>query len=62
MKLRNKNYLRRKKAVQRMATFTDLKSFLKAGFELSQSLVVKKDILNTLFSLENRPMQVQLVG
>jgi hypothetical protein len=62
MKLRTKTYLRRKKAIQRMAAFTDLKSFLKASFELSQSLVVKKDLLNTLFSLEHRNTQVQMAS
>jgi len=62
MKIRTKTYLRRKKAIQRMATFTDLRSFLKASFELSQSLVVKKDMLNALFTLEHRNTQVQLVG
>ena len=62
MKLRTKTYLRRKKAIRTMAAFTDLKSFLKASFELSQSLVVKKDMLNALFTLDHRHSQIQLAS
>ena len=54
MKLRNKQYLKKKKAVTEMIEFRDISSFLRASFERSKSLVVKKDILNTMFELENR--------
>jgi hypothetical protein len=62
MKLRNKVYLRRKKAIQDMAQFKDLHSFLKAGFELSKSIVVKKDILNTLFELKGQNRNLSLAS
>ena len=54
MKIRNKKYIRRKKAIQDMIRFKDMQSFLKAGLEMARSSVVKKDILNTLFSLDLR--------
>lgn len=37
-----------------MVQFTDLRSFLMAGFKASRSLVVKKDIVDMLLEL-NRP-------
>lgn len=52
MTRRNKNYFSRKRAFQSMSRFTDLKSFLIAGFKTSRSLVVKKDILSMLRELE----------
>lgn len=54
MKLRSKQYQRRKEAIQEMIEFRDISSFLRASFERSRSLVVKKDILNTMFELENK--------
>lgn len=51
MKLRNHVYFRRQKALKAMIRFTDLKSFLMAGMEASRSLVVKRDILQTLTAL-----------
>ncbi|HTM65909.1 MAG TPA: hypothetical protein VL093_06305 [Flavipsychrobacter sp.] len=54
MKRRNKNYIERKKAFRSMINFTDLKSFLMAGFKTSRSMVVKKDIVNMLMEL-NQP-------
>jgi hypothetical protein len=51
MKRRNKNYFERKKAFRSMINFTDLKSFLMAGFKTSRSVVVKKDIINMLIEL-----------
>lgn len=53
MKLRTKNYFRKQKAAQEMIEFRDISTFLRASFERSRSLVVKKDILNTLFQIEN---------
>jgi hypothetical protein len=52
MKRRTKNYIDRQKALRHMIRFTDLKSFLLAGFKASHSLVVKKDIVNMLIELE----------
>ena len=54
MKRRTKNYIERKKAFRSMINFTDLKSFLMAGFKTSRSIVVKKDIVNMLMEL-NQP-------
>jgi hypothetical protein len=54
MTRRNKNYFERKKAFRSMINFTDLKSFLMAGFKTSRSIVVKKDIVNMLMEL-NQP-------
>jgi Tfp pilus assembly ATPase PilU len=53
MKLRTKNYFRKQQAVNEMIEFKDISSFLRASFQRSKSLVVKKDILNTMFQLEN---------
>jgi hypothetical protein len=39
-----------------MVQFTDLKSFLMAGFQASRSLVVKKDIINMLIELDRPKM------
>ena len=39
-----------------MVNFTDLKSFLLAGFRASRSLVVKKDIINMLVELDQPKM------
>ena len=39
-----------------MVKFTDLKSFLMAGFKASRSLIVKKDIINMLIELEQPKM------
>ena len=55
MKLRTRNYITRQKAIRNMIQFTDLKSFLMAGFQASRSVVVKKDIINMLIDLD-RPM------
>jgi len=52
MTRRNKTYMERQKALKNMFDFTDLKSFLMAGFKASRSLVVKKDIINMLTELE----------
>ncbi len=52
MKLRTKNYISRQKALRNLFQFNDLKSFLVAGFKASRSVVVKKDILNMLVSLD----------
>lgn len=41
-----------------MLRFSDLKSFLMAGFTLSQSLVVKRDFLQLLSQLEYRQPQL----
>ncbi len=57
MKLRTKNYIQRQKAIRNMFRFSDLKSFLKASFQASKSLVVKKDIINMIIELE-QPRQV----
>lgn len=54
MKRRNRNYFSRQKALRAMVQFTDLRSFLMAGFKASRSLVVKKDIVDMLLEL-NRP-------
>lgn len=56
MTRRNKNYFGRQKALRAMVKFTDLKSFLMAGFKASRSLVVKKDIINMLVELERPNM------
>ena len=53
MKRRTLNYFRRQKAFRQMLGFTDLKSLLMASFHTSHSLVVKKDILETLLQLNN---------
>ena len=55
MKLRTRKYITRQKAIRNMIQFTDLKSFLMAGFQASRSVVVKKDIINMLIDLD-RPM------
>lgn len=55
MTLRTKKYFKRHKAIKNMIQFTDLKSFLMAGFQASRSIVVKKDIINMLVQLD-RPM------
>ncbi len=54
MKLRNKNYIRRQKALRNFFNFTDLRSMLEAGIALSRSRIVKRDINNTLSQLERR--------
>lgn len=56
MTRRNKNYFSRQKALRTMVKFTDLKSFLMAGFKASRSLIVKKDIINMLIELEQPKM------
>ena len=56
MTRRNKNYFSRQKALHTMVKFTDLKSFLMAGFRASRSLIVKKDIINMLIELEQPKM------
>lgn len=58
MTRRTKSYLNRQKALRNMLNFTDLKSFLMAGFQASRSLVVKKDIVNMLVELEHPQMQL----
>lgn len=58
MNRRNKNYFSRQKALRAMVNFTDLKSFLLAGFRASRSLVVKKDIVNMLIELDHPNMQL----
>lgn len=55
MKLRTKKYFNRQKALRNMINFTDLKSFLLAGFQASRSIVVKKDIISMLVELD-RPV------
>jgi hypothetical protein len=55
MKLRTRKYITRQKAIRNMIQFTDLKSFLLAGFQASRSVVVKKDIINMLIDLD-RPV------
>lgn len=50
---RKKKYKRKSSAINEMIAFTDIGSFLRASFERSKSLVVQKDILNTMFELEN---------
>ena len=52
MKLRTKKYFNRQKALRNMINFTDLKSFLLAGFQASRSIVVKKDIISMLVELD----------
>jgi hypothetical protein len=52
MKRRTKKYIDRQRAFRNMLRFTDLKSFLMAGFKASRSLVVKKDIVNMLVELD----------
>ncbi len=54
MKKRNINYIKRQKAFREMFQFKDIKSFLIAGFHTSKSLVVKKDILETLLQLNKQ--------
>ncbi len=54
MKLRNKQYLTRKKALRNFFNFTDLRSMLKAGLALSRSHIVKRDIHVTLSQLNQR--------
>ncbi len=58
MTRRNKMYFSRQKAFRAMTHFTDLKSFLMAGFRASRSLVVKKDIVTMLQDLERPKMQL----
>lgn len=57
MKKRTINYIKRQKAFREMFQFKDIKSFLMAGLETSRSLVVKKDILETLLQLNTSPRQ-----
>jgi len=52
MTRRNKSYFGRQKALRAMVNFTDLKSFLLAGFRASRSVIVKKDIVNMLIELD----------
>jgi hypothetical protein len=56
MKRRTLNYINRQRAIRNMTQFTDLKSFLMAGFQASRSLVVKKDIINMLIELDRPKM------
>jgi hypothetical protein len=54
MKLRNKQYLRRQKALRNFFNFKDLRSMLQAGLAMSRSRVVKRDIYNTLNQLDRQ--------
>lgn len=54
MKLRNKQYLRRQKALRNFFNFTDLRSMLQAGLVMSRSRVVKRDIYHTLNQLDQQ--------
>ncbi len=54
MKLRNKQYLRRQKALRNFFNFTDLRSMLQAGLAMSRSRIVKRDIHNTLNQLDQQ--------
>jgi len=58
MKKRNFEYINKKKAFRQMLRFSDLTSFLLAGFHTSRSLVVKKDILKMLLDLRQPQMQL----
>lgn len=58
MKKRTINYLKRQQAIRDMINFRDIKSFLMAGFQISRSNVVKKDILQTLLALNGSGLQV----
>lgn len=58
MKKRTINYLKRQKAIRDMINFRDLKSFLMAGFQMSSSLVVKRDIIQTIVQLDGNNMQL----
>ncbi|HXS35318.1 MAG TPA: hypothetical protein VN721_01345 [Flavipsychrobacter sp.] len=58
MKYRTIKYLKRQKALKNMQHPSDLKSFLKAEFEASKSVLVKKHILDTLHGL-NHPDEVK---
>ncbi len=51
---RNASYLRRKKAIRNFFNFTDLRSMLTAGLQMSRSVVVKKDIVKTMAQLNQR--------
>lgn len=58
MKKRTINYLKRQQAIRDMINFRDIKSFLMAGFKISNSHVVQKDILQTLFELKHSGLSV----
>ena len=52
MKARTKLYIDRKKALNNMGNFTDIKSLLKAEFFATNNILVKRDILKTYQSLK----------
>jgi hypothetical protein len=57
MKRRNIQYMLKQKALRNRFRLDDITRFLLAGFHSSQSLVVKKDILNVLFQLKHPQLQ-----
>lgn len=57
MKKRTINYFRKQKALQHMIHFRDISSFLMAGFILSKSQVVKRDILEVLTTIQQQKLQ-----
>lgn len=58
MKLRTKNYIKRQKALRNMFQFDDITSFLMASYNLSRSVVVKKDIINQIIALRSPKLQL----
>lgn len=58
MKKRTINYLKRQQAIRDMINFRDIKSFLMAGFQISNSNVVRKDILQTLLELNKNGLRM----
>lgn len=58
MKRRTKVYFERRKALDQLCHPGDLKSFLLAELRTARSLVVKKDVMQMLFALEQKEQPV----
>lgn len=54
MKPRSKAYFERRRALRELAQPTDLKSLLLTELRAARSVVVKKDIIQMLFTLEEK--------
>jgi hypothetical protein len=55
MKSRNKNYFEKQKAFRKMIAFKDIRSFLFSSFKVTNSLVVKNDIVKLLEEMKHKP-------
>jgi len=58
MKKRTQIYLRRQKAIRNLFRIDDLNQFLMTSFRASRSIVVKRDILQTLSAINRMPLNL----